>query len=593
MTLSFLYVVAVLGSLCVDDVQAAAPWAMTWSSEQFGPDGPWQAVSVYIGSSTSQISLYPGAPWTSEILLSTLCLNTTAISSTCYAEKAGLFNPNTSTTFDDDSIELTPNGLWASLQYGYTNAVPIYARAHRALDSIDIGGAFVPSANLIAIAEGYQTYPNGRNYPLQVGMLSLGAPLINQSFTIQYGPPINGTMVPSNLFEQGIVPSYSYGMHIGSVSLAIPGSLYLGGYDQNRVLGEVSHQPINGPTLPIQLTDISVGVVDGGSPWDTSSVTSLLAQGNASLAAGLPVMVDPTNPYIYLPGTSCDAIAAQLPVTYNADLGLYIWDIESERYSQIVTSPSYLGFTFFKDGVNTADITIKVPFALLNLTLEAPLVTTPTQYFPCMGTDSQPALGRAFLQAAFLGVHWSKEVWFLAQAPGPVDSFIQDVVDIEPSTTTISASGSSWESTWTSFWTPLPSTNSSNSNADLSSTAVTSSGLSSGAKVGIGVGCGVAGLLAIALACWICLRRRRQRKQALYPGNAAATMPPQFDHSPPQMVLVEAADTKPNTLHELDYGRGVDYPPKSTQSSGYGRSTQYSSEQSQSSQHGPYELPIR
>jgi len=36
-------------------------------------------------------------------------------------------------------------------------------------------------------------------------------------------------------------------------------------------------------------------------------------------------------PYIYLPRSSCDAIAAKLPVSYNSDLGLYFWDTTSSQ----------------------------------------------------------------------------------------------------------------------------------------------------------------------------------------------------------------------------------------------------------------------
>ena len=116
--------------------------------------------------------------------------------------------------------------------------------------------------------------------------------------------------------------------------------------------------------LPIELLDINIGVAKGGSPWNSSSMTGLLAQSNSSLTSGFTVAVDPANPYIYLPQSSCDAIAAKQPVTYDSGLGLYFWDTADPQYTKIVTSPSYLGFTFTKNGVNTEDITIKVPFAL-------------------------------------------------------------------------------------------------------------------------------------------------------------------------------------------------------------------------------------
>ncbi|KAJ5452899.1 hypothetical protein N7445_001082 [Penicillium cf. griseofulvum] len=596
-----LWAVTLLWSLYIDGSSAAvAPWSMTWASGSFGPDGPWQAVEVSIGGNDTKVALYPGGSWASTVLLSTICDNTAI----CYADSAGVFDIHNSSTYDDTSIYDSNAGEWSDMQLGYTNAAPIKAVTSRALDSMDLGGTIVQSADLTTVSDGYQTYPNGNHYPLEVGVLSLGCPDINQTFTRDAPlPPINGTFANSYLYDKGKIPSYSYGMHIGSASFGISGSLKLGGYDQGRVFGDVSAQPVDSGKFPIELIDIGIGVAKGGSPWKSSNMTGLLAQSNSSLASGFTVAVDPANPYIYLPQSSCDAIAANLPVTYNPGLGLYFWDTADAQYTKIVTSPSYLGFTFTKNGVNTEDITIKVPFALLNLTLEAPLVNTPTQYFPCMATNSTPALGRAFLQAAFVGVNWSKKSWFLAQAPGPDYSYIQNVVDISDSDTAIKSSGNSWEPTWENTWTVLAPTNSSTTNL-TTSTTTGSTGLSTGAKAGIGAGCGIAALAAVAAACWFIYHRRQKYKRTPSQDSAAADLSSQ---QPPLSIItmapVEAPDTKPSRFHELDSDRAIAFPPTSTQTSEYGQSTQQTSqseqsvqnmsEHSQASRQGPYELSTR
>lgn len=116
----------------------------------------------------------------------------------------------------------------------------------------------------------YQTYPDGTNYPVEVGILSLGAPVE----THVWEPDVL-MFIPSYLYTAGGIkqtPSYSYGMHIGSASLNIPGSLLLGGYDQSRVLGTVSTQSYTpfgqspGGNLAIGLVDVGIGVAKGGSP---------------------------------------------------------------------------------------------------------------------------------------------------------------------------------------------------------------------------------------------------------------------------------------------------------------------------------------
>ncbi|GLA66838.1 hypothetical protein AtubIFM54640_009424 [Aspergillus tubingensis] len=455
---------------------------------------------------------------------------------------------------------MPPYGTWGDVDWGFTDAAPVYAKARRATDYITISGSPVPDVDMIIIYSGWQTYPGGQAYPLEVGILSLGCPAINQTFGNVI--KINTTFVTSYFYEQEgslNIPSYSYGMHIGSASLGIPGSLLLGGYDQNRVMGEVSSQAFSSGSFPIELLDMNIGVAEGGSPWDYTNKTGLLAQGNSSLDSGLSVIVDPANPYIYLPQSSCDAIAAELPVTYHPDYGLYFWNTSDSQYDTIATSPGYLGFQFSKDNLNNDFITIKVPFALLNLTLEAPLVKTPTQYFPCMATNSTPVLGRAFLQAAFIGVNWLGGKWFLAQAPGPGGSFIVDTVSIGDNDSTISATTNSWEATWKSTWKAIPAGSTSNANTTNANTTSTSmsgpstdgKGFSVAVKIGIIVGSTIGGLSLIAILSGIYIHHRRQQKKASTSDESHTTEHTDHGSSAHQLMPVEAPDNIWNQVNEL------------------------------------------
>ncbi|KAJ6031767.1 hypothetical protein N7540_002499 [Penicillium herquei] len=557
-----------LSILCLKDGLCFGPREITWSNKKFGPDGPWQAVIVSMGSNysdlvvpSSVVALYPGGSWDSKILLSSICDNKT-LSSVCYGNAAGLFNSDISVTYDNMSIESPPYGPWSDLGWGYTDAVPVYAAATRATDWMTIGGAPIPDVDLITISAGWQTYPGGKAYPLEVGTLSLGSPDINQTFGAEI--KINTTFVTSYLYDQRgsrNIPSYSYGMHIGSASLGIPGSLLLGGYDRNRVIGDVSAQSFSSGSFPIELYDMSLEVAEGGSPWSYSNKTGLLAQGNSSLNSGLQVIVDPVHPYIYLPQSSCDAIAAELPVTYEADYGLYFWNTTDSQYDKIVTSPAYLAFKFSKNNLNNEDITINVPFALLNLTLEAPLVETPTQYFPCMATNSTPVLGRAFLQAAFVGVNWLGGKWFLAQAPGPGGSFIVDPVTISEDESSIPGSSNSWENTWKNSWSVIETDvtknnteTSTNTNSSTTGSTTEINGLPTSAKIGIIVGSTVGGLIMLVLCFWLCIRHRRQQKVSLNQVRNHV-IKESFDNwsSSHQSSLVEAPDGERNTVNELDY----------------------------------------
>lgn len=519
-----------LAVVCVVAIaEATSPFAIPWSPLSYGPDGPWHAVRVYLGENSQRVDLYPGGRWASTILTDTVCLT---YPGHCYAERAGVFKTSASnstiyvskrTNSSDPSDPGVDN--WGGL--GHISSFMM-------ADRINVGGyGWVPKSSINAVRSAYQTYPNGKRYPVSVGILSLGA---IQAFHSSGSYSLNLLAGYMHLqYGESQLPSASFGMHIGSVSAEIPGSLLMGGYDRNRVIGEVSSQAIdstdNQGKYNIQLSDVGLGVASGGSPWDFESKSDLLKKDGSSESVLTTVEIDPTVPYLYLPRDTCDAIAKELPVTYNKGLGLYFWNATEESYRNIVSSPAYLSFTFWKNEGSNKDITIKVPFKLLNLTLEKPLVNQDTPYFPCFPTNSTYKLGRAFLQAAFLGVNWQKSDgggrWFLSQAPGPTFA-ARSAATINVNDTSIEGASSSWEKSWDGAWEPLES----------------DSGLSTGAKAGVGVGCAVAGLLIIGLV-WLFFFRRKKS-----PATSEETASPQADPIP------ELGISQPPPVYTSEIGRG-------------------------------------
>lgn len=100
-------------------------------------------------------------------------------------------------------------------------------------------GTTVPNASMVAIYGAYQTFPGGLIAPVTVGILSMGAPALLHEWDVTM------TFISSYMYSAGgarKTPSYSYGMHIGSAALGIKGSVFLGGYDKSRLVGEVSTQ---------------------------------------------------------------------------------------------------------------------------------------------------------------------------------------------------------------------------------------------------------------------------------------------------------------------------------------------------------------
>ena len=313
------------------------------------------------------------------------------------------------------------------------------------------------------------------------------------------------------------------------------------------------------------LLDIQIGVEKGNSPFNAPSFTNLL-QINASYGfnGAQPTNIDPTLPYMFMAPETCSSIAQHLPITLQAYSDLYIWNTTDPLYSSIIKSPAYLAFVFSTSGAK--NLTIKIPFQLLNLTLDEPIATPPIPYFPCKPFHAADGsnhyfFGKAFLQAAFLGMNWEKSQFFLAQAPGPgaaapnIQAIASDATTIESDP--ISNFAASWDQTWIPIGTSAANGNgSSNANSPPNG----GSGLSVSAEAGIAVGV-IVGVLAIAgLVILLCLRRRRSGKaeapilsgiHEISTREGEATTKDHFQYIPP----VEKDGKKVD--QELDSGDGL------------------------------------
>ena len=535
----------------------SSPFMIPSSSTTYGPDGPWQAVKVWIGTPGQSIDLYPGGTYASTLMSKHSCV---------YAESlpcgsGGLYDQSASVSADSNAVgEVAP--LDWNLQASNLQSDP--QRSWYAMDTISFQGPnqedlTVQNLSIIIVDQVYLVYPdNPKHYAVQVGSLALGGSTCNQTL-YRHEVPVYASLVPCSLWKKGLIPSNSYGLHIGSASLNIPLSLWLGGYDSSRVIGPVSSQPARNPenedNLFIDLLDIGIGVDHGASPFSYTSRAGFLLDNSPSAGSSFPIAMNPQAPYLYLPNSTCNAIAQDLPVTYHANYGLYFWNTADPRYSQIISSPSYLSFTFrgnASTGTSSSNLTINVPFSLLNLTLGPPLIDTPVQYFPCTPPKSLStySLGRAFLQAAFTGVEWSRDngTWHLAQAPGPNIPSAASSVTFGDS---IRSSSANWASTWEGHWTPLSATP--NPQAVNGDQAPQGGGsgvhLSGGAISGIAIG--ALAFVAIAFAAFLLIRLRRHRGRASYQEDVKPWKPEPVLGS---VVVHEAPDMEP---HEVVARQGM------------------------------------
>ncbi|KAL1602000.1 hypothetical protein SLS59_005166 [Nothophoma quercina] len=518
----FFLTFAFLAALRLSPTVFAAQYiTVPWSTQHYGPDGPWQAVQITVGGTSpdillinedhKQLDLLPGGEWNSKILSSKAC--TSYKDGSC--GKGGTWDPEAPPTVDvtegwqDEAARVNSSGQGILLQATTVSSFSQW------------------NTSLVIVEDITITNPDGSKRGPELGSLALGGPEQSQKFATdatRSTEPMLGFSFAGGAYNESKTSSFSYGLHIGSAFHNYPGSLTFGGYDKGRLIGP--YTSFNGaPTL----LDVTLGVVTGGSPWDFTNKTGLLLS-NMSQPTTLEALPDPRQTYIHLPGKTCEAIAKYLPITFDTKLKYWLWDTTKPEYSTIVTSPSYLGFVFPPAPGASVNVTIKVPFSLLNLTLDKPITTKPTAYFPCQSyepsSDDKPyILGRAFLQAAFLGRNWNRQISWLGQAPGPgvsKDGLGNVMLDIDNGDTDLKevfTNNQLFTQGWSNYWTPLPEP-SSTASATLSPTPPASSttekpdqGLSVAVKVGIALGASAVVLLAIGVYLLFMRHRRRQTMQ--------------------------------------------------------------------------------
>ena len=506
---------------------ATTPYNIAWNTtHSHGPDGPWNVVTVGVGTNgnnepLSYIDLYAGGIWESMINTQAFCGGRGSTS--CPATSTGLYDyEKSATAFLDVSNAVGLIWQWSSQDALNMSGVAKDTVDTMVLSSTQFGPFTITNTTISAVNRSQIELPDGTSYSIEVGTLSLGAPGKNGYQSISGS--LWGQTIPGQLATEEAISSNSVGLHIGSASLNQAGSLTYGGYDKSRVLGDVGAFDLgSGNEMLPSLLDIELDVENGTSPFGADGVTRLLKL-NESFNGVQPAVINPVIPYLFISPQTCAAIAQNLPVTFQQEIGLYTWNTADPQYRSIVSSPSYLGFVFQNTG--TGNLTIKVPFQLLNLTLEPPIVSSPKQYFLCRPFHANDGsgnyfLGRAFLQAAFIRINWENSKWFMAQAPGPGVG-ATDAQEIGPNDTSINSDHiSNFAATWSKDWTPLSQSSNASSNNTSSSNASNSigvpktsprRGLSHKAKVGVGVGVSVGALAIAGFALLIYLRRMRKER---------------------------------------------------------------------------------
>ncbi|KAF0317978.1 hypothetical protein GQ607_014763 [Colletotrichum asianum] len=473
--------------------QLTLPWTSDTLSANYSipePDGPWQAPCVFINGVPTPLWL----SGSSATVLLTQDVNGSYTPSTS-ANKTGKSRGAVDAWF---STYFLSGSFYGSEYY---DEVQVRTKLGTS-EELDVNSTIVAANKWRSSNADTNAIPDVMP---TIGFLGLGP---------KESPSDDKTVgsILEQLKAAGGIKRSAWSLHMGSAALGLPGSLVLGAYEQNRALGDVGQFAIQRGLPTVFLRDVFIGTEAGAA-------SSFPASPNASFwvepkglgadyvktfggAQGSAIATpNPVSPYIYLPTGVCEAFAENLGLTYHNGTGLYLW--ESSRNGSLydfINSPSYLGF-ILSDSTAT-NLTIKVPFKLLNLTLSAPLVEKKVNYFPCKSVDESIAgqwqLGRAFLQAAFLGVDYDSNLMYMAQAPGPgieqsiAQSFDGSIIKTNPA--------ESFSKSWNNYWTITPLKEDNLVNEDK--------GMTAGGTAGIVM----AAIVGVTVVLWF-LRRRRKRRQ--------------------------------------------------------------------------------
>jgi len=120
------------------------------------------------------------------------------------------------------------------------------------------------------------------------------------------------------------------------------------------------------------------------------------------LSEPIDIFVDSTDPNIRLPEDVCEAFEKAFGLTLDEKSGLYL--VNDTHRNTLLNSDARVSFRLSDVRQGGDTVTITLPYAAFDLTVESPLVGDKSHYFPLkQAKDStQYTLGRVFLQEAWV-----------------------------------------------------------------------------------------------------------------------------------------------------------------------------------------------
>lgn len=289
---------------------------------------------------------------------------------------------------------------------------------------------------------------------------------------INYSQTINSPSFLSTLKDGGHIPSLAYGYQAGASyrGTKTPASLVLGGYDNAR-----ASKPLTVKINSDITRALTVAVHDMVATNTLNGTLSLI--NNEQILAPL----DTSIPEMWLPKSVCDRFESVYGLEYHEPSGRYVLP-DSSRDKLRELKP-VLTVTIGSDASLTGNTTtIQLPYAAFDLQAGYPIFANTTNYFPIRraDNDTQYAIGRAFLQEAYVGVDFESGIFNVSAAKW--DSLEPEVITVSPRLNI---------TTYTIEVTK------------------TKGGISGGAIAGIVIGC-VAAIALLIAGAWLFARKRKR-----------------------------------------------------------------------------------
>ncbi|RYP18765.1 hypothetical protein DL767_009765 [Monosporascus sp. MG133] len=271
---------------------------------------------------------------------------------------------------------------------------------------------------------------NGTDY--HTGFFGLGM----HSFSFKSG--VAQSPIVALADRDDTIGSHSYGYTAGAYYAGTSGtplSLTLGGYDENRFEHHDISFRLNSSTYhpEVQIRSITASVAnldEAPTSWQST------AYALSSIDETVTAVIDSSTPFLWLPTPICDRFADAFNLTWNEDLGLYLFDDDnlgrfrsSQDLSVTFTLSSIDDTNDSSEPLDQRDVNITISPNAFIQTLRYPSLKAisynapPVPYFPLrrVNDGGKIVIGRTFMQEAYLITDYDMRTFSVHQARFPND----------------------------------------------------------------------------------------------------------------------------------------------------------------------------